>query len=1213
MKQQIMAEGPRCKRRKQANPRRKNVLNYEDVVETGSETDEDDQPLVSEENGLGKDEEACSPVGVPPLEASPRVAHALLSYPDQEDLDGLQDHHQHWRLGGDTNIHPNALTHLHVAVLGSVKRPVGVSELDEFLLKRKLEDGDGHPATIAEYLQRSDTAVIYPEAPEEVKRLGTPEATDQDENLLSGTPDAFAQLLTCPYCERGYKRLTSLKEHIKYRHERNEESFSCPLCADGFGHRAQLERHMTTHQPAGDQPPLLSDAAGNRKFKCNECGKAFKYKHHLKEHLRIHSGDHHCYVSNQNLHILCCGAGEKPYECSNCKKRFSHSGSYSSHISSKKCIGLIAVNGRVRNGNNGKPGSSPNSTTSSPGSPALAQLRHKLENGRPHAPSDQHGQLDIKPEPMDFNEYRLLMASQHGFGGSGVYLNSRGGSPLAIHSSSQSPLQHLGGMGLDHPLLGFSGSFCNNLSEVQKVLQIVDNTVCRQKMDGNPEEISKLRAYMKELGAQMEEQRLVQAGFQVVGHGSPTKSIIDYTLEKVNEAKSLIDDSKRQVDIKKEKPNHSTDLSCEEKSHDGQNQFRPFSCQYCKETFTGPIPLHQHERYLCKMNEEIKAVLQPMDSSPAGHREAIPTELSTSEQATSPMNPFKNHVSVLKAYFAMNTEPNSEELLKISMAVGLPQEFVKEWFAQWKNQKHNESRLRKKSPPPDPGGLDVNHSFSRSQMSLPTVDLHRGFTNGDASHRLTKANQFTGNRQKKGDKPLDPLDHLRSNTPSPLNLSSTSSKNSQSSCYTPNSLASEEAHGDIPLDLSLPKLMALKLMSVREKQPRVNGFIIERNGEALGREQVSRPMDLVNIKKEVLYSDGGGNSIHQLEKSTSPIFGINPFAGGPVYNSLPSHGAFPPPTFMSPAQATIPGLRPYPGLDPMSFLPHMAYTYATEAATFAEMQQRRKYQRKQGFQGDLLDGTADYLSGLDDLTDSDSLLSKKKIKKTESGMYACDLCDKTFQKTSSLLRHKYEHTGKRPHQCQICKKAFKHKHHLIEHSRLHSGEKPYQCDKCGKRFSHSGSYSQHMNHRYSYCKREAEEREAAEREARGEGGGGGAGGLEEPTELLMRRAYLQGLGPLGYSDPEDQQEDGGMIMRDSGEGGGGREERDEDKTYEEVTDRREESFREGDEVDEEEEKEERDSKSQMDSMMDDKGKDTTQLMDDSSREGKTDGRSEQDD
>ncbi|ETN67821.1 hypothetical protein AND_000352 [Anopheles darlingi] len=86
------------------------------------------------------------------------------------------------------------------------------------------------------------------------------------------------------------------------------------------------------------------------------------------------------------------------------------------------------------------------------------------------------------------------------------------------------------------------------------------------------------------------------------------------------------------------------------------------------------------------------------------------------------------------------------------------------------------------------------------------------------------------------------------------------------------------------------------------------------------------------------------------------------------------------------------------------------------------------------------------------------------------GQYVCDQCDKTFSKHSSLQRHKYEHSGQRPYQCVECPKAFKHKHHLTEHKRLHSGEKPFQCSKCLKRFSHSGSYSQHMNHRYSYCK-----------------------------------------------------------------------------------------------------------------------------------------------
>ncbi|CAF0979531.1 unnamed protein product, partial [Adineta ricciae] len=82
---------------------------------------------------------------------------------------------------------------------------------------------------------------------------------------------------------------------------------------------------------------------------------------------------------------------------------------------------------------------------------------------------------------------------------------------------------------------------------------------------------------------------------------------------------------------------------------------------------------------------------------------------------------------------------------------------------------------------------------------------------------------------------------------------------------------------------------------------------------------------------------------------------------------------------------------------------------------------------------------------------------------------SCNICDKSFNKQSSLARHKYEHSGVRPFICDICTKAFKHKHHLAEHRRLHTGEKPFQCTKCFKRFSHSGSFSQHMNHRYKYC------------------------------------------------------------------------------------------------------------------------------------------------
>lgn len=77
---------------------------------------------------------------------------------------------------------------------------------------------------------------------------------------FTGTPDAFSQLLTCPYCDRGYKRFTSLKEHIKYRHEKNEDNFSCSLCSYTFAYRTQLERHMTSHKSGRDQVSEMTDS-----------------------------------------------------------------------------------------------------------------------------------------------------------------------------------------------------------------------------------------------------------------------------------------------------------------------------------------------------------------------------------------------------------------------------------------------------------------------------------------------------------------------------------------------------------------------------------------------------------------------------------------------------------------------------------------------------------------------------------------------------------------------------------------------------------------------------------------------------------------------------------------------------------------------------------------------------------------------------------------
>ena len=79
---------------------------------------------------------------------------------------------------------------------------------------------------------------------------------------ITGTPDSFSQLHTCPYCSRGYKRNASLKEHIKYRHETSEDNYSCSHCSYTFTYRSQLERHMSHHRGSRDQVTPEPEGSG---------------------------------------------------------------------------------------------------------------------------------------------------------------------------------------------------------------------------------------------------------------------------------------------------------------------------------------------------------------------------------------------------------------------------------------------------------------------------------------------------------------------------------------------------------------------------------------------------------------------------------------------------------------------------------------------------------------------------------------------------------------------------------------------------------------------------------------------------------------------------------------------------------------------------------------------------------------------------------------
>ncbi|XP_074756133.1 zinc finger E-box-binding homeobox 1 isoform X4 [Athene noctua] len=929
-----MADGPRCKRRKQANPRRNNVTNYNNVVEANSDSDDEDKLHIVEEE----------------------------SVTDAADCD----------------------------------------------------------ASVPEDDLPTDHTVL----PENSEREGSTNSCWEDE----GTPDAFSQLLTCPYCDRGYKRFTSLKEHIKYRHEKNEDNFSCSLCSYTFAYRTQLDRHMTSHKSGRDQRHV-TQSSGNRKFKCTECGKAFKYKHHLKEHLRIHSG-------------------EKPYECPNCKKRFSHSGSYSSHISSKKCIGLMPVNGRARSGLKTSQCSSP-SLSASPGSPARPQIRQKIENKplQEQLPVNQ-----IKTEPVDYEFKPIVVAS--GINCSAPLQNGvfSGGSPLQATSSPQGVVQ-----AVVLPTVGLVSPISINLSDIQNVLKVaVDGNVIRQVLENNHANLaSKEQETISNASIQQAGHSLISAiSLPLVDQDGTTKIIINYSLEQPSQLQVVPQNLKKENSVptnncKNEKlPEDLTVKSEKDKNFEGETN--DSTCLLCDDCPGDLNALPELKHYETKNPPQL-----PQPSGTEAEKPDSPVPSETGENNLSPgQPPVKNLLSLLKAYYALNAQPSAEELSKIADSVNLPLDVVKKWF-----EKMQAGQISVQSSGPS--------SPEQVKLSSPTDnDDQASTTNVNEPQNSTNNSQNPVNTTKSQTLPGgSTLNGSRSSTPSPSPLNLSSSRNSQGYTYTAEGVQEEPQIE--PLDLSLPKQHG-------ELLERSTITSVYQNSVYSVQEE---PLNLTCAKKEPQKD----NSI----TDSDPIVNVIPPSANPINIAIPTVTAQLPTIVAIADQNSVPCLRALAANKQTILIPQVAYTYSTTVSP-AVQETPPKQTQANGNQDERQDTSSEGVSNVEDQNDSDSTPPKKKMRKTENGMYACDLCDKIFQKSSSLLRHKYEHTGKRPHECGICKKAFKHKHHLIEHMRLHSGEKPYQCDKCGKRFSHSGSYSQHMNHRYSYCKREAEERDSTEQEETGQ-------------------------------------------------------------------------------------------------------------------------------
>ncbi|CAK8679372.1 unnamed protein product [Clavelina lepadiformis] len=905
----------------------------------------------------------------------------------------------------------------------------------------------------------------------------------------------FESMLTCPYCDRGYKRMASLKEHIKYRHEKKEDNHSCPVCRYTFAYKSQLDRHMTTHNPGRNkickvcgkafiniyrlQRHMLTHNGGSRKFACEVCGKAFKYKHHLKEHNRIHSG-------------------EKPYECPNprCNKRFSHSGSYSSHISSKKCIENTKCSAELK---------TPNNDSKLFPRDDLIQYQ-SCEHKAASMPAAE--KLDItEREAKDLT----LTSARKGHGLEAMLSMSRSNNTDSKRRIAQQQVSK------DHEMEESKERWIFLESSRENVRELVEGPGMKEQNDSNQEEAIEDDSEMTLHGLSKPDRHLAQSSI------------------KREFSRKITDPAPKPTDRGDMRRSSAQILTNQQPSFGHRTQVRHLTDENFLRGQTsgqdGEFPEKPVPRFLKKATSDINSCYQvnylmnpgkSLKEEP-GFEKKIPASKSAVESRRMTQESFISRQK-MKTFLPKDNSSRKNENPEKSKPPRLDESalegaakfdgadaaktyilgnYLNSLCGSAASTAQNKEEARKFATWPNPNDQTTNSPSSNFNINNPAFPKPFGHK---WEHYDTTMNSALFSNSK------DSWSNTNSNNsvaPSPYNIFLQqqifqAALANMASGRVPPLAASNFLHYQQALALSLAASKSLLNQNQHLRSPNQAEELQNDVADNAELEQ-EQPLDLSSKHKPPMADvDASARALSRLQQLSAAY--VMQQQDACRLPSAPSSNFF--------CNEFLRNIHPGPSHP--SILPDMTYAkqlqnFFTSSSMLNEESgilsppltggsipnkpARRGRPKKRSFGDCISNDKPSHIKSTKHIL-HDAITSRRSSPYSEKDIghsllpehfnteppsrvmgspelpHKCDICDKCFQKQSSLTRHKYEHTGKRPHHCTECGKSFKHKHHLIEHQRLHTGEKPYECDKCGKRFSHSGSYSQHMNHRYAYCKPE---------------------------------------------------------------------------------------------------------------------------------------------
>ncbi|XP_061403919.1 zinc finger E-box-binding homeobox 2-like, partial [Lethenteron reissneri] len=420
-----------------------------------------------------------------------------------------------------------------------------------------------------------------------------------------------------------------------------------------------------------------------------------------------------------------------------------------------------------------------------------------------------------------------------------------------------------------------------------------------------------------------------------------------------------------------------------ERSSDVEGAAR-HACRYRHEPFPSAVPLRQHERYLCKVNDEIDASPQPAAPQPPSPAQRKKSKSSAGKGLKgSGATGLGDQSASLKSYcLAGSVEASPEESMKMSLAMNLPRDV----FSKWLEEKFNAA------------GRAPEHraSGSPSRELGPASAGHAGHgTEGSPERHL--AGSPTGARSDSA------AGHAESGQPAGVADGPRRGR--------------DQAR---PLDLSVPKLSTARLGET--------GFVEFHDSSGVERQE--EPLDLTYAKRShgeldssaSHVTDGSSNNgvdrLHENKPTMNTV--TSSYGNGPVL------AAFLPPGLIAALHMGDPGLSPYTGLDQAALLSHAA-ALADFHDKMRHFAQTRELPRASGRGGERVPGSS-FARDLSDETfqESGPLLPRHKYEHAGRRPHRCEVCSKAFRHKQHLIEHSRLHSGEKPYRCGRCGRRFSH-------------------------------------------------------------------------------------------------------------------------------------------------------------------------------------------